>query len=34
MLMAAGARPIWRANGRFVLIGPAGEHWDEIIMVA
>ena len=34
MLMAVGARPIWRANGRFVLIGPAGEHWDEIILVA
>ena len=34
MLMAVGARPIWRGKGRFVLIGPAGEHWDEIILVA
>ena len=34
MLMAVGARPIWRGKGRFVLIGPAGEQWDEIILVA
>jgi len=34
MLMAVGARPIWRGKGRFVLIGPAGEHWDEILLVA
>ena len=34
MLMAVGGRPIWRGQGRFVLIGPAGERWDEIILVA
>jgi hypothetical protein len=34
MLMAVGARPVWRGTGRFVLIGPAGERWDEIILVA
>jgi uncharacterized protein (DUF1330 family) len=34
LLMAVGARPIWRARGRFVLIGPAGERWDEVILVA
>lgn len=34
MLMAVGARPIWRGKGRFVVIGPAGERWDEIILVA
>jgi uncharacterized protein (DUF1330 family) len=34
MLMGVGGRPIWRGVGRFVLIGPDGEHWDEIILVA
>jgi uncharacterized protein (DUF1330 family) len=33
-LMDAGGRPVWRGVGRFVLIGPDGEHWDEIILVA
>ena len=33
MLMAVGARPIWRGKGGFVLVGPAGERWDEIILV-
>lgn len=34
LLRAVGARPLWRATGRFVLIGPPGERWDEIIAVA
>jgi uncharacterized protein (DUF1330 family) len=34
LVMAVGGRPIWRAQGRFVLIGPGGEHWDEVILVA
>ncbi len=34
MLMAVGARPIWRGQAQFLLIGPADERWDEIILVA
>jgi uncharacterized protein (DUF1330 family) len=34
LLMAVGGRPVWRGQGRFVLIGPGGEHWDEVILVA
>ncbi len=33
MLMAVGARPIWRGQAQVVLIGPADERWDEIILV-
>lgn len=34
LLMAVGGRPIWRGQARFVLIGPGGERWDEVVLVA
>ena len=34
IIMAVGGRPIWRGQARFVLIGPPGERWDEVILVA
>jgi uncharacterized protein (DUF1330 family) len=34
VLRAVGGRPIFRAQVRHVLIGPPGERWDEVILVA
>jgi uncharacterized protein (DUF1330 family) len=32
-IVAAGGRPIFRAQARTVLIGPSHERWDEVIVV-
>jgi uncharacterized protein (DUF1330 family) len=32
-LIKVGGRLIWRAEGRTCLIAPAGEHWDEALLV-
>ena len=34
IIMAVGGRPLWSGRARFVLIGPAQERWDEVILVA
>jgi hypothetical protein len=33
IIVRAGGRPVWRAEPRSVLIGPADETWDEVILV-
>ena len=32
VLMQVGGRPLWRGQGRFVLLGPTGERWDEVML--
>jgi uncharacterized protein (DUF1330 family) len=32
-LAKVGGRPIWRGEARFAVIAPAGEQWDEAILV-
>jgi uncharacterized protein (DUF1330 family) len=32
-LAEVGGRPIWRGQARFAVIAPAGEQWDEAILV-
>jgi uncharacterized protein (DUF1330 family) len=32
-LAQVGGRPIWRGQARFAVIAPAGEQWDEAILV-
>jgi uncharacterized protein (DUF1330 family) len=32
VLMHVGGRPLWRGQARFVLLGPTGERWDEVML--
>ena len=32
VLMQVGGRPLWRGQARFVLLGPTGERWDEVML--
>ena len=34
MLQRSGARPIWQGEAKSTFIAPAGEQWDEVLLVA